>query len=65
MVKVNGEVATIGQSIKGGDISQGLRGVFGAPTLGQQLQQIKDSEQHRVDNLAAALQQVGISEIPA
>ncbi|MFM9384067.1 Ig-like domain-containing protein [Pseudomonas sp. UV AK001] len=52
-------------SIKGGDISQGLRGVFGAPTLGQQLQEIKDSEQHRVDNLAAALQQVGISEIPA
>ncbi|NYH08802.1 Ig-like domain-containing protein [Pseudomonas moraviensis] len=53
------------QSIKGGDVSQGLRGVFGAPTLGQQLQQIKDSEQHRVDNLAAALQQVGISEMPA
>uniref|UniRef100_UPI0035D42BB3 Ig-like domain-containing protein n=1 Tax=Pseudomonas chlororaphis TaxID=587753 RepID=UPI0035D42BB3 len=53
------------QSIKGGDISQGLRGVFGAPTLGQQLQQIKDSEQHRVDNLATALQQVGISEMPA
>ncbi|WP_432218223.1 Ig-like domain-containing protein [Pseudomonas kribbensis] len=52
-------------SIKGGDISQGLRGVFGAPTLGQQLQEIKDSEQHRVDNLAAALQQVGISEMPA
>ncbi|MCU0075187.1 Ig-like domain-containing protein [Pseudomonas koreensis] len=52
-------------SIKGGDISQGLRGVFGAPTLGQQLQQIKDSEQHRVDNLAAALQQVGISEMRA
>ncbi|PAW56179.1 glycosyl hydrolase [Pseudomonas moraviensis] len=52
-------------SITGGDISQGLRGVFGAPTLGQQLQQIKDSEQHRVDNLAAALQQVGISEMQA
>ena len=52
-------------SITGGDISQGLRGVFGVPTLGQQLQQIKDSEQHRVDNLAAALQQVGISEMQA
>ncbi|MDL5592967.1 Ig-like domain-containing protein [Bacillus subtilis] len=52
-------------SIRGGDVSQGLRGVFGAPTLGQQLQEIKDSEQHRVDNLAAALQQVGISEMPA
>ncbi|RIJ09187.1 DUF4347 domain-containing protein [Pseudomonas sp. 91RF] len=52
-------------SIRGGDVSQGLRGVFGAPTLGQQLQEIKESEQHRVDNLAAALQQVGISEMPA
>ncbi|AXI59072.1 glycosyl hydrolase [Pseudomonas kribbensis] len=52
-------------SIRGGDVSQGLHGVFGAPTLGQQLQEIKDSEQHRVDNLAAALQQVGISEMPA
>ena len=53
------------QSLKAGDISQGLRGVFGAPTLGQQLQQLKDTEQHRVDNLAAALQQVGISEMSA
>ncbi|TMU80382.1 DUF4347 domain-containing protein [Pseudomonas fluorescens] len=53
------------QSLKAGDISQGLRGVFGAPTLGQQLQELKDNEQHRVDNLAAALQQVGISEISA
>ncbi|WP_454563414.1 Ig-like domain-containing protein [Pseudomonas sp. AIG] len=52
-------------SLKAGDVSQGLRGVFGAPTLGQQLQQLKDNEQHRVDNLAAALQQVGISEISA
>jgi hypothetical protein len=52
-------------SLKAGDISQGLRGVFGAPTLGQQLQELKDNEQHRVDNLAAALQQVGISEISA
>ncbi|MGE1094021.1 Ig-like domain-containing protein [Pseudomonas zeae] len=53
------------QSLKAGDVSQGLRGVFGAPTLGQQLQQLKDNEQRRVDNLAAALQQVGISEISA
>ena len=53
------------QSLKAGDVSQGLRGVFGAPTLGQQLQQLKDNEQHRVDNLAVALQQVGISEISA
>ncbi|MBK5532305.1 DUF4347 domain-containing protein [Pseudomonas sp. TH08] len=53
------------QSLKAGDVSQGLRGVFGAPTLGQQLQELKDTEQHRVDSLAAALQQVGISEISA
>ncbi|PHH41797.1 Ig-like domain-containing protein [Pseudomonas putida] len=52
-------------SLKAGDISQGLRGVFGAPTLGQQLQQLKDSDQHRVDDLAAALRQVGISEMQA
>ncbi|WP_085694940.1 Ig-like domain-containing protein [Pseudomonas sp. B7(2017)] len=51
--------------IKGGDVSQGLRGVFGAPTLGQQLQQFQDSEQHRVDSLAAALKQIGVSETPS
>jgi hypothetical protein len=53
------------QSIRAGDVSQGLRGVFGAPTLGQQLQQLKDTEQRQVDSLAAALQQVGISEMQA
>ncbi|WP_310810894.1 Ig-like domain-containing protein [Pseudomonas sp. N3-W] len=52
-------------SIQTGDISQGLRGVFGAPSLGQQLQQLKDTEQQQVNNLAAALQQVGISEMQA
>ncbi len=51
------------QSIKSGDVSQGLRGVFGAPTLGQQLQQLKDNEQQQVDNLAAALKLAGISEM--
>ena len=50
-------------SIKGGDASQGLRGVFGAMTLNQQLQQLKDTEQQQVDRLAAALKQVGISEM--
>ncbi|WP_448675811.1 Ig-like domain-containing protein [Pseudomonas sp. LY-1] len=49
----------------GGDAAQGLRGVFGAPTLGQQLQQIKDVEQRQVIDLAKALQQVGISEMQA
>ncbi|WP_460148354.1 Ig-like domain-containing protein [Pseudomonas sp. S2_A02] len=50
-------------SIRMGDASQGLRGVFGAPSLGQQLQQLKDTEQRQVESLAAALQQVGISEM--
>jgi hypothetical protein len=53
------------QSIRAGDVSQGLRGVFGAPSLGQQLQQLKDTEQRQVESLAAALQQVGISEMQA
>ncbi|MCS3841126.1 hypothetical protein HNR03_005754 [Pseudomonas sp. JAI111] len=52
-------------SIKGGDASEGLRGVFGALTLNQQLQQLKDTEQQQVDRLAAALKQVGISEMQA
>ncbi|EJM73499.1 hypothetical protein PMI31_03265 [Pseudomonas sp. GM55] len=53
------------QSIKSGDVSQGLRGVFGAPTLGQQLQQLKDNEKQQVDNLAVALKRVGIREMQA
>ncbi|WP_447795458.1 Ig-like domain-containing protein [Pseudomonas farris] len=53
------------QSIRTGDVSQGLRGVFGAPSLGQQLQQLKDTEQRQVEILTAALQQVGISEMQA
>ncbi|SEP16157.1 Ig-like domain-containing protein [Pseudomonas sp. NFACC39-1] len=50
------------QSMQGGDGSQG---VFGAPTLGQQLQHIKDTEQRQVDSLAMALQQVGMSQAQA
>jgi hypothetical protein len=53
------------RSMQGGDVSQGMRGVFGAPTLGQQLQQIKDTERRQVHSLAKALQQVGISQVPA
>ncbi|WP_260961543.1 Ig-like domain-containing protein [Pseudomonas citri] len=49
------------QSMQSGDVSQGLRGMFGAPSLGQQLQHLKDTEQRQVDNLATALRQVGIS----
>ncbi|WEX16097.1 Ig-like domain-containing protein [Pseudomonas sp. G11] len=53
-------------SIKGpGDPVQGARGMFGAPSLGQQLQQLKDTEQRQVMDLAHALQQVGISEMQA
>ncbi|WP_256349718.1 Ig-like domain-containing protein [Pseudomonas gingeri] len=48
-----------------GDPSQGLRGIFGAPTLGQQLQQLKDSEQKQLHELAWALEQVGVSEMSA
>ncbi|WLH01512.1 Ig-like domain-containing protein [Pseudomonas beijingensis] len=50
------------QSMQGGD---GARGLFGAPTLGQQLQQLKDTEQRQVNSLAMALQQVGISQVQA
>ncbi|MBJ2347578.1 MULTISPECIES: Ig-like domain-containing protein [Pseudomonas] len=53
------------QSIKGGDASQGVRGVFGAPTLGQQLQQLKDTEQRQVDSLAMALKQAGTRQVQA
>ncbi|KQW29833.1 MULTISPECIES: Ig-like domain-containing protein [Pseudomonas] len=53
------------QSMQGGDVSQGVRGMFGAPTLGQQLQQLKDTEQRQVDSLATALRQVGISQVQA
>src|SRR5690606_23753680 len=39
------------------DLDQGLRGVFGAPTLGQQLHQINEADQRRVRELAIALAQ--------
>ncbi len=52
-------------SMQGGDVSQGMRGMFGAPTLGQQLQHLKDTEQRQVDSLAMALQQVGVSQVQA
>ncbi|WP_256345047.1 Ig-like domain-containing protein [Pseudomonas gingeri] len=48
-----------------GDPAQGVRGIFGAPTLGQQLQKIKDTEQKQLHELAWALEQVGISEMSA
>lgn len=39
------------------DTSQGLRGVFGAPTLGQQLHDLHQAEQRQVRELAQALGQ--------
>ena len=47
------------------DATQGLRGVFGAPTLGQQLQQLKDNEQRQIHDLTFAFEQAGISEMQA
>ncbi|MEB0308199.1 Ig-like domain-containing protein, partial [Pseudomonas sp. 10B1] len=47
------------------DTGKGASSFFGAPTLGQQLQQIKDTEQRQIHDLAWALQQVGISEMQA
>jgi hypothetical protein len=38
---------------------------IGAPTLGQQLQQLKDSEQQQLRELAWALGNVGVSEVQA
>lgn len=43
---------------RSGDIDQGIRGIFGAPSLAQQLQQIHESEQQPVRELAWALGQV-------
>ncbi|MEG1959556.1 MAG: DUF4347 domain-containing protein [Pseudomonas sp.] len=40
---------------KQSDLNQGLRGVFGVPTFGQQLQQINEADQHQVRELANAL----------
>ncbi|MFD2641623.1 DUF4347 domain-containing protein [Pseudomonas japonica] len=39
------------------DINHGLRGVFGSPTFGQQLQQLNEADQRHVRELAKALAQ--------
>jgi VCBS repeat-containing protein len=39
------------------DLGQGLRGVFGAPTLGQQLHDLHEGKQRQVRELAQALEQ--------
>ncbi len=43
----------------GSDINDGVRGAFGTPSLGQQLQELNDQEQRRITDLAWALGQVG------
>jgi hypothetical protein len=53
------------ESMQGGDMSQGGRGPFGAPTLGPQLQQLKEAERRQIDSLATALQQAGVSRAQA
>ena len=44
-----------GSQWKQSDLNQGLRGVFGVPTFGQQLQQINEADQRHVRELAKAL----------
>ena len=46
-----------GSQWKQSDLNQGLRGVFGAPTLGQQLHHINEADQRQVRELATALAQ--------
>ena len=46
-----------GQQWRASDLEQGLRGVFGAPTLGQQLNRINEADQRHVRELALALAQ--------
>ncbi|MFJ3486908.1 Ig-like domain-containing protein [Pseudomonas sp. NPDC090202] len=50
-----------------GDPAQGLRGIFGAPSLGQQLQQLRDTEQQQLHALAWALssKEIGTRETEA
>ncbi|WP_330115143.1 Ig-like domain-containing protein [Pseudomonas sp. JS3066] len=48
-----------GKQWKGGSGGSG-QGIFGAPTLGQQLQDIKDNEQRQVRELAMALGQIQV-----
>lgn len=44
---------------------EGARGIFGAPTLSQQLHQLKENEQRQIHELTLALVQIGASEAQA
>jgi hypothetical protein len=47
-----------GSQWKQSDLNQGLRGVFGAPTFGQQLHELHEGEQRQLRELALALGQL-------
>lgn len=50
-----------GKQWRGGDIGEGLRGVFGAPTLGHQLHDLNEVEQRQLRDLALALSQFDLT----
>ncbi|MEW7856567.1 Ig-like domain-containing protein [Pseudomonas chlororaphis] len=60
-----GFLKSFGDKPKAGDLSQGGRGVFGAPSLTQQLQVMQDTEQRPIRDLARAFEQAGISAMQA
>ncbi|WP_414004146.1 Ig-like domain-containing protein [Pseudomonas sp. S1Bt23] len=60
-----GFLKSFGDKPKAGDLSQGGRGVFGAPSLPQQLQVMQDTEQRPIRDLARAFEQAGISAMQA
>jgi len=60
-----GSLKSFGDKPKAGDLSQGGRGVFGAPSLTQQLQVMQDTEQRPIRDLAKAFEQAGISAMQA
>ncbi|QQX59114.1 Ig-like domain-containing protein [Pseudomonas chlororaphis] len=60
-----GSLKSFGDKSRGGDLSQGGRGVFGAPSLTQQLQVMQDMEQRPIRDLAKAFEQAGISAMQA
>ncbi|MDD2052326.1 DUF4347 domain-containing protein [Pseudomonas putida] len=45
-------------NLSGNDVGQGLRGVFGAPSLGQQLHELQHNDPQRLRELALALGQI-------
>ncbi|WP_124333805.1 Ig-like domain-containing protein [Pseudomonas chlororaphis] len=60
-----GSLKSFGDKPKASDLSQGGRGVFGAPSLTQQLQVMQDMEQRPIRDLAKAFEQAGISAMQA